>query len=236
MQCVRWLYYSFLNTFAAYNVHQMKKLLIIAAAALAVAACKKENKVESDKTIIETPNDTATIDTDTVAAAAATTPQDAVTVSDAGAKAEEKAIDVKASKDMKVEYASFGDKIVTDNALTKDAMLKKYSSLKPGDTVAVKFKSNIKDVCQKKGCWMSLELPNGKESFVKFKDYGFFVPLNAAKSEAVVNGKAFVSEISVAQLKHYAKDGGKSEEEIAKITEPKRTYGFLADGVLISKK
>ena len=82
---------------------------------------------------------------------------------------------------------------------------------------------------------MALELPGGKESFVKFKDYAFFVPLNAVESEAIVSGKAFVSETSVAALRHYAKDGGQSDAEIAKITEPKVEYKFMADGVLISK-
>lgn len=211
----------------------MKKVIIAAVIAFGFAACKKEVKVESEKTVIETPADTTSIDTDTVSDAEIEAEEDAVATPEAD---KAPTIDVKAAKDMKVEYASFGDKIVADKALSQAEMLKKYSSLKPGDTVNIKFKSNIKDVCQKKGCWMSLELPNGKESFVKFKDYAFFVPLNASKSEAVVNGKAFVSEISVAQLKHYAKDGGKSEAEIAQITEPKRTYGFLADGVLISKK
>lgn len=211
----------------------MKKIIIAAALALGFAACKKEVKVESDKTVIETTADTTSVDTDTISDAEIEAEEDAT---EAPATDKAAVIDVKATKDMKVEYASFGDKIVADKALSQADMLKKYSALKPGDTVNIKFRSTIKDVCQKKGCWMSLELPNGKESFVKFKDYGFFVPLNAAKSEAVVNGKAFVSEISVAQLKHYAKDGGKSEAEIAKITEPRRTYGFLADGVLISKK
>ena len=137
--------------------------------------------------------------------------------------------------DEEQNYESFGDKIVAENAFTKEEMMEKYENLKPGDTLDIKFKSTIKDVCQKKGCWMAMELPDGKESFVKFKDYGFFVPLNASEQEAVVSGKAFVSETPVEELKHYAKDGGKSEEEIAKITEPEIKYGFIADGVLIKK-
>ena len=58
-------------------------------------------------------------------------------------------------------------------------MLKKYKTLKKGDSIAVKFQSNIKEVCKKKGCWMQMDLTDDKQSFVKFKDYGFFVPLNA---------------------------------------------------------
>lgn len=82
---------------------------------------------------------------------------------------------------------------------------------------------------------MKMELAGQTESFIRFKDYGFFVPLNADNQEAIVSGRAFVDEISVAELKHYAKDGGKSQEEIDKITQPKITYAFQADGVLISK-
>jgi hypothetical protein len=36
-------------------------------------------------------------------------------------------------------------------------------------------------------------------------------------------------------LKHYAEDAGKSEEEIAQITEPSYDLGFTADGVIIAE-
>lgn len=134
-----------------------------------------------------------------------------------------------------VDYASFGATIVADEALSSKEMLEKYQTLKPGDTIEVKFKSTINEVCKKKGCWMSMQLSDDKETFVKFKDYAFFVPKNADKSEAVISGKAFVDSISVNDLQHYAKDGGKSETEIAKITTPEVKYSFLADGVLIQK-
>lgn len=134
-----------------------------------------------------------------------------------------------------VDYESFGEKIAADDALTSKEMLEKYQSLKPGDTIDVKFKSTIKEVCKKKGCWMSVALADDKETFVKFKDYAFFVPKNADKLEVVMHGKAFMDNISINELKHYAKDGGKSEEEIAKITAPEVKYSFQADGVLIQK-
>jgi len=135
----------------------------------------------------------------------------------------------------KMTYASFGDKITEENAITKDEMLTKYKSLKSGDTLNVKVATKINEICQNKGCWMTLDLGNSEKAFVKFKNYGFFVPMNAQKREAVVEGKAFVNETSVAELKHYAEDEGKSEAEIAKITAPKTEYKFLAHGVLISK-
>ena len=133
------------------------------------------------------------------------------------------------------EYALFGDKFKVTKIYTKNEMLKKYKSLKKGDSITVQFQSNIKAVCKKKGCWMKMELAGDDESFVKFKDYGFFVPLNADNSDAIVNGKAFVDVESVESLRHYAKDAGKSAAEIAQITKPEVTYSFLADGVYIKK-
>jgi hypothetical protein len=133
------------------------------------------------------------------------------------------------------KYAFFGDSISDDKALSNDEMIAQFDKLKTGDTLNVKFKSKIKNVCQKKGCWMTLVLPNKKEAFVKFKDYAFFVPKNAKDEEVIVNGKAFVSIESVVELKHYAKDEGKSQVAIDSIVAPKTTYSFMADGVLIKK-
>lgn len=133
------------------------------------------------------------------------------------------------------DYTLFGEKFKVTKILTKDQMLEKYKNLKKGDTITVQFQSTIKSVCKKKGCWMKMELAGDDNSFVKFKDYGFFVPKNAQEKEVIVNGKAFVSIESVDVLKHYAKDAGKSQAAIDSITEPKVTYSFMADGVLIAK-
>jgi len=128
---------------------------------------------------------------------------------------------------------SFGKKIDADNAVSSSSMLDEYVKLNASDTLSTKFSAKVLDVCQTKGCWMRLELDNGEEAMVKFKDYGFFVPKDIAGREVVIKGNAFVNEMSIEEQKHYAKDGGKSDDEIAKITEPKKTYGFLADGVLL---
>lgn len=206
----------------------MKRIALAVFVALAVIACKKTEEVKVDETVIENPADSLVIEKDTVALQSIETNTDL-----AEPKSDAKETEVEVTKVDKETFAAFGSKIGADKALTKDQMLKKYASLKKGDTVAVKFRSTIKSVCKKKGCWMKMELPNGQESFVRFKDYGFFVPLNADDSEAIVSGRAFIDEVSVEELRHYAKDGGKSQEEIEKITQPKITYAFTADGVLI---
>lgn len=206
----------------------MKRIIIVAAVLTLTVSCQKnkDTEVETENTVIEN-TDTLTVDTDTLAASKAEIEVDALKTDTPEVVVNE------GGKEM--AYASFGEKIASDKAMSKEEMFKKYKNLKAGDTLNVKFKSKIKNVCQKKGCWMSMELPGGEESFVRFKDYGFFVPLNASEQNAIVSGKAFVDEISVAELKHYAKDEGKSDDEIAKITKPKVTYAFQADGVLISQ-
>ncbi|WP_456461595.1 DUF4920 domain-containing protein [Lutibacter sp.] len=134
-----------------------------------------------------------------------------------------------------VSYLSFGDKINSKQTLSKIEMAEKYKNLKEGDTLTLKFTSSINEVCKKKGCWMKLDLGADKEVMVRFKDYGFFMPLNADGREVVVNGKAYVSTTSVEELRHFAKDAGKTEEEILKITDPEYTLAFEADGVLMKE-
>ncbi len=135
-------------------------------------------------------------------------------------------------EEVAMNYQSFGTEISDEDVMTNTEMTEKYKNLKPGDTVNVKFASTVKDVCQKKGCWMNLEMGDA-ETMVRFKDYGFFMPKDIAGQEVIVSGKAYVEEMSVEDQRHYAEDGGKSAEEIAAITEPKRTLAFEADGVLI---
>ena len=132
-----------------------------------------------------------------------------------------------------VKYTSFGKKITTENAISKDAMFQKFKDMKQGDTIAVKFKTKINKACKKKGCWMRLDLGNKEESLVRFKDYGFFVPLNSDGKEVIVNGRAYIDVVTVAQLQHYAKDEGLAQEEIDKITEDEITFAVESDGVLI---
>ncbi len=132
-------------------------------------------------------------------------------------------------------YTSFGKKIVTDDAVIAKSMAAHYETMQQGDSIDAKMKAKVTEVCQAKGCWMTLDLGEDKKVMVKFKDYGFFVPTDIAGKEVVINGKAYVKEVSVDEQRHYAEDAGKSAEEIAAITAPKRTYSFEADGVLVSQ-
>ena len=75
---------------------------------------------------------------------------------------------------------------------------------------------------------------DGNSLFVKFKDYGFFVPTSGLEGKStIVNGKLSVDTLSVETLRHYAEDDRQSQKEILAIKEPKVTLSFLADGVYI---
>jgi hypothetical protein len=135
-----------------------------------------------------------------------------------------------------IAYESFGKTFPLPDAISAKHMAARYADLPVGDSIAVKMTAKVKDVCQAKGCWMTLDLLDDQEVMVKFENYGFFVPKDISGKEVFINGKAFVNEVSVDEQRHYAQDAGATAEEIAKITAPKTTYSFMAEGVLLNVK
>ena len=125
----------------------------------------------------------------------------------------------------------FGQQISADGAISlQEATI----PMEIADTTEVKLKGVVNEVCQAKGCWMTFESQSEEASvFIRFKDYGFFVPKDAGGKEAIVQGKLFVQITPVDELRHYAEDKGRPAEEIAAITEPKRELRMMADGVII---
>jgi len=129
------------------------------------------------------------------------------------------------------EYMVFGDESITmDGAV---AISEIPSMMEGQDSLELKVSGVINEACQTKGCWMTMDMGNGEEMMVRFKDYGFFVPKDAGGKDCVIEGVVKVEVITVAELQHYAEDAGKSEEEIAAITESETTMSFTASGVII---
>ena len=124
----------------------------------------------------------------------------------------------------------FGEEIEPDGAVAAADLL---AMMEGKDSLNVKVEGTINECCQKKGCWMDVDLGDGKTMVVRFKDYGFFVPKNADGHTVIMEGVAKVEEQSVEWLQHKAKDANMSEEEIAAITEPEMSVSFMADGVII---
>lgn len=134
------------------------------------------------------------------------------------------------------EFELYGEDFDTTLVYAPDVLLAKYDKMQVGDTLDITINAKVNSVCQKKGCWMRLELEPEKEAFVKFKDYGFFMPMDLAGQEVIVHGKAYKEETSVEDLKHLAEDAGKPQSEIDAITEPELVYSFLSSGVKIPNK
>lgn len=125
----------------------------------------------------------------------------------------------------------YGDQITADGAMSIADFAKATAGK---DSLDAKVDCEIITSCIKKGCWMTVKMPNGDPMRVRFKDYGFFVPTQGLEGKhAVIQGRAMKEVTDVAALKHYAEDAGKTPEEIAKITEPEISWSFTADGVII---
>lgn len=102
------------------------------------------------------------------------------------------------------------------------------------DSVSGVVEGTVTEVCQKKGCWMTLEPIEGLAPVsVRFKDYGFFMPKTLPGNRVIVDGVARKTEVSVADLRHYAEDAGKTPAEIAAITEPRVEVELMATGVRV---
>ncbi len=130
------------------------------------------------------------------------------------------------------DYQTFGDTISDEGAVSLAQVVAKLESQ---DSLEVKIKATVENVCQTKGCWMNLvgDDKSGEPIFVQFKDYGFFMPKDCAGQEVIVEGIAYRATTSVDELRHYAEDEGLSKEEIEKITEPEEEYKFMASGVIL---
>jgi len=134
---------------------------------------------------------------------------------------------------MTAEGEQFGEPITKKGVITFEEMVKKVN--KDGGYEG-KVLGNIESVCQVKGCWMNVVSDKIEdEMFVKFKDYGFFMPLNSMGKQVIMQGKAYKETTSVDELRHYAEDEGLSQAEIDKIIEPEEELKFMANGVLLLK-
>jgi hypothetical protein len=137
------------------------------------------------------------------------------------------------TENVEVIITKHGEDITEDGALTAAEFLAQF---KGKDSLETKLMAPISDVCQKKGCWMMLNLGNDLEMRVTFKDYGFFMPKDASGRIAYIQGVARIDTTSVEDLKHYLYDAEASQEEIDAVTEPEINYSFEAVGVIIKEE
>ncbi|MCI1187421.1 DUF4920 domain-containing protein [Hymenobacter sp. DH14] len=125
---------------------------------------------------------------------------------------------------------TYGAAITPAGALPMSAL---STALGQRDSAQVKLVGKASAVCQAKGCWMTLPTADGKEMRVRFRDYAFFVPKDLSGHEVVVSGWAYRSTVPKSELQHYAKDAGKTDQEVAAINQDEQQLTFLADGVRV---
>jgi len=120
------------------------------------------------------------------------------------------------SKDTKAP--SLDDVLAKPEAYTKDAVV---------------VEGVIVAACTRKGCWMQLAPAEGKDSVrVTFKDYGFFIPLDAKGMKARAEGVTEVKTLSKAEADHLAEEGAKlTRKEDGTAIE----VSFVANGVELRK-
>ena len=123
-----------------------------------------------------------------------------------------------------VTYVNYGDDINIELS---------YSEKIDNNFELNNISGEIISVCPKKGCWMNVKVDTDT-IFVKFKDYGFFVPKTGIEGKQILmSGNIFRDTISVERLRHYAEDAKQTKQEIELITEPEYKINMIAEGVAI---
>lgn len=110
------------------------------------------------------------------------------------------------------------DVLAKPDAYTKDAVL---------------VEGVIEASCTRKGCWMQLAPAAGEAPVrVTFKDYGFFIPLEAKGMKARAEGVTVVKELSKADVDHLTSEGAKIAR---KADGTAIEVSFVANGVELTK-
>ena len=125
----------------------------------------------------------------------------------------------------------FGAKITAAGAVSVNEL---PALLGGKEKAEVKVTGKVVEVCKAEGCWLRMETANGP-MMINMKDHAFFVPLAMNGKMIIAEGTATLKETSVEMLKHYAGDAGKSKEQIAAITAPKKEIVMQAKGILVLK-
>jgi hypothetical protein len=119
---------------------------------------------------------------------------------------------------------AYGEEMPSDPAIVP---LAKMDLAAAGDQ-AVKVSGRIGKVCQVKGCWMMLS--DGDAAVrVKFGQDAFFIPKDS-QGEAIAYGHIKAREMSLAESKHMAQDGGMDPDA---VTSPQTEYQLVATGVIL---
>ena len=157
-----------------------------------------------------------------------------------GSKSDEVSADT--TTDAKIEATSdvlqYAE-VQSDGSAVAGAALEEHAVVALGEVLqspaeyagkVVRLHANIDEVCQASGCWMIVR-EGDHSSRVTFKDYGFFVPKDAAGRRVEMDVEVSSETMSVEEARHYASEteGGDPDS----ITEAVETVSIVATGVRI---
>jgi Domain of unknown function (DUF4920) len=124
------------------------------------------------------------------------------------------------------EWSTYGAPIT----LKKSTKIDQVMTKQVGKEVLIE--GTIGDVCQNKGCWMTVR-DKKHEVRVEFKDYGFFVPWSTGGKSVRMQGVLTEKVMSPEDQKHIASESKEGGGVGTPAETPKKLFVFVASGVAI---
>ena len=103
------------------------------------------------------------------------------------------------------------------------------------DTLTVKLKAGISEVCQEDGCWFRINLHNGRRMVVHIKDNAFVIPTDMAGRHVMIQGDTYQETITEAVMKKYAVQAGELQWIIDTTHGDHPPRMFVATSVVITE-
>lgn len=129
-------------------------------------------------------------------------------------------------------YKSYGAEFEAQSVLSPARI--PYLINNPKSTENIQLIGYISEVCQNAGCWIKINTDlNSHENLMVKTKHEFVVPKDIAGKRVLVYGSVSEKEISVEEQKHLLEDAGASQEEIDKITQPKKDFVMIAKGMKV---
>ncbi|GAB5521318.1 MAG: DUF4920 domain-containing protein [Rhodothermales bacterium] len=135
-------------------------------------------------------------------------------------------------------YTAYGATVEEDGALPIQAVAAEPEMYTEQN---VKVEGTIVKVCQMKGCWLTLDLGDGETVRVAVDkteegEYTFMFPKDISGRRVIMDAYFETKFQSVEDQAHFARDEGKTQEEIdAMNLQPERQMWLTAYGALVEK-
>jgi len=126
-------------------------------------------------------------------------------------------------------FELFGDELGNSKVVSFEELLANPTAYRGKKVIT---SGVVRQNCQKKGCWMDVRPADDRSATsltVRFKDYGFFVPLNSRGARVRMEGVTKVTSMTAEEVQHMEDEGaevpGKKADGSAEVIE------FTASGV-----